>query len=88
MSYGDIAWMEDLEFFFIEDGDVTTVVGLAHGKKRHVDARDTVTQGCFRREGQRQVSSGDSSHGDSVRGGDYDAVGGQPFMKEVERLIS
>ena len=76
--------MEDLEFFFIEDGDVTTVAGLAHGEKRHVDARDAVGQGCFKREGQGQVSFGGSRHGAFVCGGDVDAIGGWLLMEEVE----
>ena len=49
---GDVFWVENLEFLFIEDGDVATVAGLSHGEKRHVDAGDAVGQGCFRREGQ------------------------------------
>ena len=53
-----------------------------------MDARDAVSQACFRREGQRQVSFGGACHGAFVRGGDFDAVGGSPFMKEAERLIS
>ena len=50
MSDGDVAWVEDLEFFFIKDGNVTTVASLPHGEKRHGDAGDAVGQGCFRRE--------------------------------------
>ena len=50
MSYGDIAWVENPEFVFVKDGHVTTVTGLTHGEKRHVDARDAVGQGCFRRK--------------------------------------
>ena len=52
MSDGDVVWVENLEFLFIEDGDVTTVAGLSHGEKKHVDAGDAVSQGCFRREEQ------------------------------------
>ena len=52
VDYGDAAWMENLEFFFVKDRDVTTVTGLTHGEKRHVDNRDAVGQGCFRRERQ------------------------------------
>ena len=42
MSDSDIVWMENLEFVFVKDGDVTTVTGLAYGEKRHVDAGDAV----------------------------------------------
>ena len=42
VSDGDVTWVENLEFVFVKDGDVTTVAGLTHGEKRRVDARDVV----------------------------------------------
>ena len=32
VSDRDVVWMENLEFFFVKDGNVTTVTGLAHGE--------------------------------------------------------
>ena len=88
VSDGDVAWMENLEFFFVKDGDVTTVTGLAYKEKGHVDVGDAVDQGRFRRERQGgRVSFGGSSHGAFVCGGVFDTVGGCLFIKEVERWI-
>ena len=42
--------MEDLEFVFIEDGDVTGVAGLAHGKKGSC--------GCQGRDGPMLLQEG------------------------------
>ena len=41
-SDGDVVWMENLEFIFVKDGNVTTVTGLTHREKRQVDAGDAV----------------------------------------------
>ena len=76
--------MENLEFFFVKDGDVTTVTGLAYREEGHVNSGDAVGQGCFRREGQGEVLFGGSSQGAFVRGGDSDAVGGRLLIKEGE----
>ena len=67
---------------------MTTVAGLSHGEKRHVDDRDAVGQCCFRREGQGQVPFGGSRHGAFICGGDFNALGGWPFMEEIEQFIS
>ena len=88
MGDGDAAWIENLEFFFVKDDDMTTVTGLAYREKGHVDAGDTVGQVCFRRERQREMPFGGSSHGAFVRGGDSDAISGWLFIEEVERPIS
>ena len=50
MRDGDLFWIENPEFFFIEDGDVTAVAGLPHKEKRHVDAWDAMSQCFFGRE--------------------------------------
>ena len=84
MNDGDVAWMENLEFVFVRDSDVTTVTGLTYGEKRHVDAGDAVDQGCFRRERQGEICFGSSSHGAFVWGGDSDAVGGRVLIEEAE----
>ena len=76
VSDRDIAWMENLEFVFVKDGNVTTVTGLTYGEKRHVDAEDAVGQGCCGREKQGEASFGGSSYGAFVRKGDFDAIGG------------
>ena len=76
--------MENLEFVFVNDGDVITVTGLAYRDEGHVDAGDVVDQGSFRRKKQREVLLGGSSHGAFVPGGDYDAIGGPLLIEEVE----
>ena len=87
MGDGDAAWIENLEFFFVKDGNVTTVTGLTYREKRHVDAGDAVGQDCFRRERQGEVSFGGFSHSAFVCRGDFDTVGGWLFIEEVERPI-
>ena len=74
--------MENLKFFFVKDGDVTTVTGLAYREKGHVDDGAVVSQGCFRRERQGKMPFGGSSHGAFIRGGDSDAISGRLFIKE------
>ena len=84
MSDGDVAWMKNLEFVFVKDGDVTTVTGLTYREKGRMDVGDAVGQGCFRRKRQGEVSFGGSSHGAFVRGGDFYTADGQLLIEEVE----